>query len=69
MKIIFLYEYSNQMSVVCANIVMHDQVEYFQAVKTKLIHSSYKQPHKPVSHSVFKVYNCLGKAHSRIVNQ
>ena len=41
----------------------------FQAVRTKLSDTSYKQPQKLVSHSVLNAYNFFGKAQNRMVNQ
>lgn len=45
-------------------------VAFFQAVRTKLYHTSCKQHiYKPVTHSVLKVYNLFVKAQNRIANQ
>ena len=39
----------------------NDKMTCFQAVRTKLSHTSYKQPHKPVSYGVRKAYNFFVK--------
>lgn len=45
-------------------------VAFFQAVRTKLYHTSCKQHiYKPVTHSVLKVYNLFVKAQNRSANQ
>ena len=41
----------------------------FQAVGTKLPHTSYKQSHNPVNTVVLKAYDLFGKAQNRMVNQ
>ena len=44
-------------------------VACFQAVRTKLSHTSYKQQHRPVSRCVLKAFNVFGKAQNRMANQ
>ena len=41
----------------------------FQAVGTKLPHTSYKQPHNPVNTVVLKAYDLFGKAQNRMINE
>ena len=48
--------------------VRNSWVVRFEAVKYKLSHSSYLQPHKPVSYGVSKAFS-FGKAQNSSVNQ